>query len=396
MDEIKEEVDEDLDEESKEEISRKSSIRPSKIIGVRKSVVSRFSKSKDEISQELGLSSSEKNQNYEQEIKDLEEKIEKLKEDNELCQRKINLIYEFRKKEGREEKNFYKESNINESTYADSLSSTAGLYNDLNMHKRKLEEDLARYQQSIDEQEKRKQDVYDILMKYKEELLENAETRKGKKIPRAEIENWLGREKELEDELKKVRILSFIKNLEMNRLKKELKKTEDYFEGLHIIDFEQLKIENNTLTEKIEDRNEEIHKIKNKINISVQELAHLQEKSHFISSQNGIGKSENENLKKDIFGMKKKLTKRKEDNDKKALKRLNKNKKIEQINSEPLKNYYKNIIQHIQELSIEIDEVGKQLLEFRQKRKGNKKDITELLQRKEKFMREFRTLPKAD
>ena len=396
MDEIKEEVDEDLDEESKEEISRKSSIRPSKIIGVRKSVVSRFSKSKDEISQELGLSSSEKKQNYEQEIQDLEEKIEKLKEDNELCQRKINLIYEFRKKEGREEKNFYKESNINESTYADSLSSTAGLYNDLNMHKRKLEEDLARYQQSIDEQEKRKQDVYDILMKYKEELLENAETRKGKKIPRAEIENWLGREKELEDELKKVRILSFTKNLEMNRLKKELKKTEDYFEGLHIIDFEQLKIENNTLTEKIEDRNEEIHKIKNKINISVQELAHLQEKSHFISSQNGIGKSENENLKKDIFGMKKKLTKRKEDNDKKALKRLNKNKKIEQINSEPLKNYYKNIIQHIQELSIEIDEVGKQLLEFRQKRKGNKKDITELLQRKEKFMREFRTLPKAD
>ena len=53
---------------------------------------------------------------------------------------------------------------------------------------------------------------------------------------------------------------------------------DDYFEGLHIIDFEQLKIENNTLTEKIEDRNEEIHKIKNKINISVQELAHLQEK----------------------------------------------------------------------------------------------------------------------
>ena len=37
----------------------------------------------------------------------------------------------------------------------------------------------------------------------------------------------------------------------MNRLKKELKKMEDYFEGLHIIDFEQLKIENNTLTEKI-------------------------------------------------------------------------------------------------------------------------------------------------
>ena len=93
----------------------------------------------------------------------------------------------------------------------------------------------------------------------------------------------------------------------MNRLKKELKKMEDYFEGLHIIDFEQLKIENNTLTEKIEDRNEEIHKIKIKINDTVQTLAHLQEKSKFISSENEVKKTENENLKKQIIDMKKKL-----------------------------------------------------------------------------------------
>ena len=78
MDEIKEEVDEDLDEESKEEISLKSGSKHSKIIGVRKSVVSRISKSKDEISQELGLSSAEKNQNYEQEIQDLVEKIDEV------------------------------------------------------------------------------------------------------------------------------------------------------------------------------------------------------------------------------------------------------------------------------------------------------------------------------
>jgi len=97
----------------------------------------------------------------------------------------------------------------------------------------------------------------------------------------------------------------------MNRLKKELKKMEDYFEGLHIIDFEQLKIENNTLTEKIEDRNEEIHKIRIKINDTVQALAHLQEKSKFISSENEVKKTENENLKRQIIDMKKKLTMKK-------------------------------------------------------------------------------------
>ena len=383
MDEIQEEVDEEVSS-SKEEESQKSESRKSKTI-----------KSKDELSEELGVSG-EKSDNYEKEINDLEEKIEALKEDNEYYQRRINLVFEFRKKEGREEKNFYKESNINESTYADSLTSTAGLYNDLNIHKRKLDQDLQRYQKSIEEQEKRKQDVYEILMKYKEELLDNAETRKGTKIPRAEIENWLGREKQLEDTLRNLRIQSFTKSLEMNRLKKELKKMEDYFEGLHIIDFEQLKIENNTLTEKIEDRNEEIHKIRIKINDTVQALAHLQEKSKFISSENEVKKTENENLKRQIIDMKKKLTIKKEENDKKALKQLNANKKIDQINSMPLKSYYRRTLQHIQELAVQIDQVSKQLIVYRQRRRGTKKDITDLLQRKERMMKEFRALPKMD
>ena len=385
MDEIVEEKDEDVDTSKEESSENKSS----------KQKDSKSNKSKDEISEDFGVSG-EKSENYEREVQDLEASIEKLKEDNELIQKKINLIYEFRKKEGREERNFYKESNINESTYADSLTSTAGLYNDLNSHKLKLDQDLKRYQQSIEEQEKRKQDVYEILMKYKEELLDNAETRKGTKIPRAEIEGWLGREKQLEDDLRALRIQSFTKSLEMNRLKKELKKMEDYFEGLHIIDFEQLKIENNTLTEKIEDRNEEIHKLKNKINETVQILAHLQEKSKFVSSENEIKKTENENLKKEIIEMKRKLTEKKEENDKKALKQLNENKKIDQINSIPLKNYYRKTLLHIQELAVQIDQVSKQLLEYRQRRRGTKKDIIDLLQRKEKMMREFKTLPKIE
>ena len=385
MDEIQEEKDEDISSSNEESSMHKSS----------KVQESKANKSKEELSEDLGISG-EKSENYEKEVLDLEASIEKLKEDNEQIQRKINIIYEFRKKEGREEKNFYKESNINESTYADSLTSTAGLYNDLNSHKQKLDQDLKRYQLSIEEQEKRKQDVYEILMKYKEELLDNAETRKGTKIPRAEIEYWLEREKLLEEQVRTLRIQSFTKSLEMNRLKKELKKMEDYFEGLHIIDFEQLKIENNTLTEKIEDRNEEIHKLKKKINDTVQILAHLQEKSKFVSSENEIKKSENDNLKKEIIEMKRKLTEKKEENDKKAFKQLNENKKIDQINSGPLKNYYRKTLQHITELSVQIDQVSKLLLEYRQKRKASKKDIIDLLQRKERMMREFKTLPKIE
>ena len=383
MGEIQEEPDEegDLSDADSQSKNKSSKVNESKA-----------DKSKESDS-DIDLSKGERLENYERELNDLELTNEKLKEDNELIQKKIKVIYDFRKKEGREEKNFYKESNINESTYADSLSSTASLYNDLNTHKTKLDQDLKRYQASIDEQENRKQDVYEILMKYKEELLENAETRKGTKIPKQDVQNWLNREKKLEDDIRKLRIQSFTKSLEMNRLKKELKKMEDYFEGLHIIDFEQLKIENNTLTEKIEDRNEEIHKLRNKINSTVQTLAHLQEKSRFVSSQNEIKKQENENLKKEIIDMKKKLTEKKEMNDVKANKQLSQNKKIDQINSTPLKNYYKNTMDHIQNLSNQIDVVSRQLLVYRQRRKAPQKDIKDLLQRKERMMRDYKTLP---
>ena len=53
-----------------------------------------------------------------------------------------------------------------------------------------------------------------------------------------------------------------------NKLKKRelaLKQKEELAEGLHLIDFEQLKIENQTYTEKIEERNEDLLKFKNKI-----------------------------------------------------------------------------------------------------------------------------------
>ena len=160
-----------------------------------------------------------------------------------------------------------KDSNINESTYADSLASAAGLYIELEEHTNKLNKDLEKYKQSIREQNAKKEEVAKILKEYKLELLNSAVTKNSnQKISEHKKAQWLREEEALEREIQEKRILSFTKTLELNRLKKEFKKMEDYFEGLHIIDFEQLKIENNTLTEKIEDRNEEIHKLKNKIN----------------------------------------------------------------------------------------------------------------------------------
>lgn len=63
-------------------------------------------------------------------------------------------------------------------------------------------------------------------------------------------------------------------------------------ETVHFIDFEQLKIENQTLNEKIEDRNEEIIRLKKKINTTVHLLAHFKEKLFFVLEDNSALREE--------------------------------------------------------------------------------------------------------
>jgi histone deacetylase 6 len=57
-----------------------------------------------------------------------------------------------------------------------------------------------------------------------------------------------------------------------------LKAKEELAEGLHLIDFEQLKIENQSLNEKIEERNQELLKLRKKTTTTVQVTLLYQEK----------------------------------------------------------------------------------------------------------------------
>lgn len=50
----------------------------------------------------------------------------------------------------------------------------------------------------------------------------------------------------------------------MKKLEGLIRSREQLAEGLHLIDFEQLKIENQSLSEKIEERNEELLKLRRK------------------------------------------------------------------------------------------------------------------------------------
>uniref|UniRef100_T1IHW2 CCDC113/CCDC96 coiled-coil domain-containing protein n=1 Tax=Strigamia maritima TaxID=126957 RepID=T1IHW2_STRMM len=56
--------------------------------------------------------------------------------------------------------------------------------------------------------------------------------------------------------------------------------------GHHMYDFEQLKIENQAYNEKIEERNEELSKLRRKIMNTLQVMGHIKEKIYFMANEN--------------------------------------------------------------------------------------------------------------
>ena len=108
-----------------------------------------------------------------------------------------------------------------------------------------------------------------------------------------EIDAIMQREQQKEYEVVSVRLENIKLKNQLKKREQELKAKEELGEGLHMIDFEQLKIENQTYNEKIEERNEELMKLKKKINNTVQILTHVKEKLQFVLAEN---EKENSNL----------------------------------------------------------------------------------------------------
>ena len=111
-------------------------------------------------------------------------------------------------------------------------------------------------------------------------------SRTGKKIQA----NYIGMKEQSEfqkdEEVNQFRLQNIALRNRLANKEKVLKKKEQLADGLHLIDFEQLKIENQTLNEKIEERNEELHKLRKKITNTVVILSHTREKLKYVEKQN--------------------------------------------------------------------------------------------------------------
>jgi hypothetical protein len=117
-------------------------------------------------------------------------------------------------------------------------------------------------------------------------LMKSQSSRSGRAPALKDVEALLTREANKDLDVVDVRLENIKLENQVKKRENELKAKEKLGEGLHVIDFEQLKIENQTYNEKIEERNEDLVKLKKKINNTVQILTHVKEKLKFVSAAN--------------------------------------------------------------------------------------------------------------
>ena len=117
-------------------------------------------------------------------------------------------------------------------------------------------------------------------------MLAAIDSRTGRQMSAELVEKILCEEAKKESEVGSIRLENIKLSRTLGKKEEQLRQKEEVAEGLHMIEFEQLKIEHQKNNERVEDRNEEINRLRGKITRTVQVLTHVKEKLHFVSNEN--------------------------------------------------------------------------------------------------------------
>lgn len=107
----------------------------------------------------------------------------------------------------------------------------------------------------------------------------------GVMLTQAEAEGLEDKFQALVKEHDALRLQCITQKEKIAALTSKIKRTNEFGDRMKRIDFEQIKIENQTLAEKIEERSEELLKLRRRTVSTLQILAHIREKRHFITAQ---------------------------------------------------------------------------------------------------------------
>ncbi|XP_006893733.1 PREDICTED: coiled-coil domain-containing protein 96 [Elephantulus edwardii] len=123
------------------------------------------------------------------------------------------------------------------------------------------------------------------------QVMGSCRLRGGRQVALREVEQLQALEDRKEQEMSAVRLENVQLRQSLAHVETRMRAQEDMTEGLLLIDFEQLKIENQTFNEKVEERNEELQKLHSKVTSNVQVITHVKEKLHFVEMENAHKKA---------------------------------------------------------------------------------------------------------
>ncbi|KAJ3218967.1 Coiled-coil domain-containing protein 96 [Dinochytrium kinnereticum] len=210
---------------------------------------------------------------------------EKYRAKNTFLQNKLGEY--FRRKRADENHDGEKSVTDQEQRYANCMSALQDLrseFESLNSTNQKV---VNEYKLRLEERILEAESKATEFVKYKRNIALGAEnSRTGKPLPTKVVDQLEATELKKEADVVAVRLENIKLRNKLRRHEQLLRQKEELADGLHLIDFEQLKIENQTYNEKIEERNEELLKLRKKITNIVQVLTHVKEKLQFVQGEN--------------------------------------------------------------------------------------------------------------
>ena len=135
--------------------------------------------------------------------------------------------------------------------------------------------------------------LQDAFRTFRREVAAQAvHSKTGRSISRKKLLSLEEEEEQAEKVVAEARLKCITLRGQIQRLLSEIKRRDELSEGLHLIDFEQLKIENTSLSDQIEERGDQLHKLLKKTVSTMQVLTHVREKLQHVRHCNARAQTE--------------------------------------------------------------------------------------------------------
>ncbi|MEW5309814.1 MAG: hypothetical protein WDW38_001669 [Sanguina aurantia] len=233
---------------------------------------------------------------------------QRLADGNEALQRKVRMALDFRNRGRPQVNRDLSRLDGASSRYKSSLKQWIEVLEERDAVESHYQGTIFDMKSTLEERIKRADDISKAYKHFRLEVAKSSEHSKtGRSISDKLLAQLEAEDQDKEEEVQRVRLKNIHLSNQLRRIEQNLQQKEELAEGLHLIDFEQLKIENQSLNEKIEERNEELLKLRKKTTTTVQILTHVREKLQFVERENSSGKDGLEVLDQELAGKRDRL-----------------------------------------------------------------------------------------